>query len=149
MRTARTRWRSTTPLHPAATPHGFGIGAHLFVLFIAEQVGKEVLDALAHFDKKLEVMLGGKKYLPGAVVYLESGNSVANAYKFTRIGSRVRCERRSSAWYITDIKCTALYKNGGRDSITLTKEQDERAIEILRTGYTISQLAPAGSGMYK
>jgi hypothetical protein len=98
--------------------------------------GYEILDALAFYDAKLEKMLGGKKYLPGAVVYLESGDCVPNAYKYTRIGSRVRCERRSSAWYVTEIKCTDLYKAGGKNSIALTEEQDARAVKILRDGYT-------------
>lgn len=99
--------------------------------------GKEILDELAAIDTRMEKMLGGKKYLPGAVVFLESGDSVPNAYKYTRIGSIVKCVRRSSAWYVTEINCCDLYKNGGKNRISLTADQDLRACAVLRTNYHV------------
>jgi hypothetical protein len=88
-------------------------------------------------DKKLMSLLP-KKYHVGAVFSSVSGEAVPNAYKYKRIATSILIERRSTGWFLIDVRSTKIYKDGGRDNIMLTKNQDAEAVSIFRKQYLTS-----------
>ena len=89
------------------------------------------------FISKIEALLGGKKYCVGAKFSIESGDSVPNAYKYTRIGTRISLECRASGWFVTDIKRVDIWAKGGKSEIVLTQAHHDQAVKILSAGYLI------------
>ena len=87
---------------------------------------------------KIENILGGKKYCPGAKFSIESGGSVPSAYKYTRIGTRISFECRSSGWFITEISRADIWSKGGESKIVLTPAHHDRAVNVLKSGYFIT-----------
>jgi hypothetical protein len=88
---------------------------------------------------RAEKLLGGKKYSVGAKAVIESGGSVPNAYKYSRVGTRISLECRASGWFITDICRTTLWAKGGDNRIIMTTAHHERAIEVLKRGYFVTK----------
>lgn len=82
-------------------------------------------------EKRL-VDLVGKKHAPGARITTTSGCAMPNAYKYERRVTVVWLERRPAGWYILDIAPDKAWKEGGRDNLILTKEQDEIAVNNFR-----------------
>ena len=87
---------------------------------------------------KIENILGGKKYCPGAKFSIESGSSVKSAYKYTRIGTQVNFECRASGWFVTEIKRTDIWAKGGESKIVLTPDHHEQAVIVLKSGYVVT-----------
>ena len=87
---------------------------------------------------KIENLLGGKKYCPGAKFSIESGSSVKSAYKYTRIGTQVNFECRASGWFVTEIKRTDIWSKGGESKIVLTPDHHEQAVIVLKSGYVVT-----------
>ena len=87
---------------------------------------------------KIENLLGGKKYCPGAKFSIESGSSVPSAYKYTRIGTRVEFECRASGWFITEISRADIWSKGGESKIVLTPAHHDRAVTVLKSGYVVT-----------
>lgn len=90
-----------------------------------------------------EKRLGGlllKKDFQGAICYAESGSAVAKSYKNTRIGTRIKIRRGSSAWFLESIEAITLYTDGGHaQRLALTQEQDVAAKAKLSTLYAIQK----------
>lgn len=78
-----------------------------------------------------------KKDFPGARYTSQSGSSVPNSYKGVRNGTEIVIERRSSAWYLVNVRQFPLFKNGGKDLMCLTPEQNEAAITKLQNRYVV------------
>ena len=93
-------------------------------------------------EEKVVALVGAKDRAVGAVFYSQSGGSVANAYKYSREGTEVRLERRSTGWFLTEVTRKAIYKDGGKDLLFLTPDQDEAAIAKIRKSYTILKPMP-------
>ena len=87
---------------------------------------------------KIENLLGGKKYCLGAKFSIESGGSVKSAYKYTRIGTRIGFECRASGWFVTEIKRADIWAKGGDSKIVLTPAHHDRAVNVLKSGYFIT-----------
>ena len=87
---------------------------------------------------KIENLLGGKKYCSGAKFSIESGGSVKSAYKYTRIGTRISLERRASGWFVTDIQRADIWAKGGESKIVLTPAHHDRAVNVLKSGYFVT-----------
>ena len=87
---------------------------------------------------KIENILGGKKYCPGAKFSIESGNSVKSAYKYTRIGTRISFECRSSGFFVTEISRADIWSKGGESKIVLTPAHHDRAVIVLKSGYVVT-----------
>lgn len=87
--------------------------------------------------KKIETILGGKKYCVGAKFSIESGNSVKSAYRYTRIGTRISLERRASGWFVTGIEREHIWAKGGESKIVLTQAHHDRAVTVLKSGYVV------------
>jgi hypothetical protein len=88
-------------------------------------------------DKKLMSLLP-KKYHAGAIFSSVSGDPVPNAYKYKRIATSILIERRSTDWFLIDVRATEIYKEGGRNRIMLTKNQDAEAVSIFKKQYITS-----------
>ena len=69
---------------------------------------------------------------------LLGGNSVPSAYKYTRIGTRISFECRSSGWFVTDISRADIWAKGGDSKIVLTPAHHDRAVNVLKSGYFIT-----------
>ena len=87
---------------------------------------------------KIENLLGGKKYCPGAKFSIESGGSVPSAYKYTRIGTRISFECRASGWFVTEIKRADIWAKGGESKIVLTPAHHDQAVNVLKSGYVVT-----------
>lgn len=107
----------------------------------------EIAKIAAQAETRVVGLVGSQKAAVGAVMQAVSGQKVANSYKYTRTGTRVYIERRSTGWFLIDIVSEILYANqGGARVLTLTPAQDAKAIEVLRASYLIAQVevTPAG-----
>jgi hypothetical protein len=104
---------------------------HAFTLYL--EIEALSLDA----ERQLIALVGSQKAAVGARYQATSGDKVANAYKYTRAGTAVILERRSTGWFLVDAVFATLYANTGGDRrLTLTAAQDARAVELFRAGYT-------------
>lgn len=93
----------------------------------------------AEAEAQVVEIVGSQKAAVGAVLKAVSGQKVANSYKYIRIGTRVVIERRSTGWFLIDIVSETLYPNqGGARVLTLTPDQDAKAIEVLRSSYLVA-----------
>lgn len=98
---------------------------------------EEVVCVANDYEKKVVKLVGAKARAVGAIAYSESGGSVPDAYKYSRHGTSLKIERRSTGWFLVDVKQVEIYKDGGRDRLFLTAEQDAAAIDELRKAYSI------------
>ncbi len=104
--------------------------AHTFTTY------QQIEQIAAAAEKQLIGLVGSQKAAVGARFEATSGDKVANAYKYARIGTRVKLERRATGWFLIDAMEWMLYQNGGDRRLTLTAAQDARAVELFRAGYT-------------
>lgn len=98
----------------------------------------DILALLAPWAEKQVLKLVPKSAAAGAVVEAVSGNSVAKAYKYSRKATYVRIERRSSAWYLVEVRASEIGKSGGYAKVQLTAAQDAEAVARLRRSYSIA-----------
>ena len=62
---------------------------------------------------------------PGARMTCESGDKVANSYRYSRVGTSVTLERGSSkTWYLVNCCSITLWNDAGKFRLYLTPEQD-------------------------
>jgi hypothetical protein len=103
------------------------------------------IDYLARVaEKQLLDLIGSQKAAVGAAFRATSGSKVANAYKYTRSGTAVTLERRSTGWFLVHAAEETLYPNTGGDRrLILTQAQDAKAVEVLRSTYTIAPFPAA------
>jgi hypothetical protein len=96
----------------------------------------EIEQIAAAAETRVLDLVGSQKAAIGALFEATSGDKVANAYKYARIGTRVKLERRATGWFLVDATEWMLWANGGDRRLTLTAAQDARAVELFRAGYT-------------
>jgi len=90
-------------------------------------------------EEKLELLSIPKKYRSGAIYAAQSGEELPSAYKYHASTTSVIIERKSTGWYIIDIKSTTLYpRTKPTRTLRLTKNQDEIAIAFTRSKYLIN-----------
>lgn len=105
----------------------------------------EIEAVVERAERKLTGLLLPKKEWPGARFDSTSGTTVANAYKYRRIATGVVVERRATAWFIVSIRTDLLYKEGGRETLSLSAEQDASAVRRFREQY-ITRKSPIAEG---
>ena len=101
----------------------------------------DIADLAESANGRVLRILGAKKHIPGAVVTALSGDAVSNAYArkgFSRAGTAIRLECRSTGWFLAAVSRCDVYTEGGYESLTLTAAQDVRAVVVLRTQYRIA-----------
>ena len=105
--------------------------AHTFTTF-AE------IDALARRGEERMQDLGiPKSARAGATYERASGGPVAKGYKSTRVITHVQLQRKTAGWYLVSVAVNTAWPNGycGKTGLTLTVEQDTRAVAVLRENY--------------
>lgn len=89
-----------------------------------------ILDLANEAEQALENHLIPKAMRSGATCTKSSGGYLANAYNNTAIQTTATIERRSSAWYLTEVEATTLYpKTNNRARLSITQEQADYAIK--------------------
>jgi hypothetical protein len=103
---------------------------------------EEIAALAAVGEEKVADLLGAKKHAPGATLSARSGSAMPNSYDYRRKGTAVRLDRRATGWFLASVTETVLNNNGGgRPWVSLTPEQDARAVAVLRERYSVQ--APA------
>lgn len=88
-------------------------------------------------EKQVIDLVGSQKAAVGARMTATSGGKVANAYRYSRSGTWAVIDRRSTGWFLISVDHRTLYLSGGTRELILTAAQDRRAVEVLRTKYTV------------
>lgn len=104
----------------------------------------EVLAVAAQAEARIAALRLPVAERPGAMFASASGESVAKAYKYSRIGTRIELVRRPAGWYLSAVHQATLYPGASMwaDRLSLTREQDTEAVARLRNGYTVLHPAP-------
>ena len=108
---------------------------HTFTDYL--QIAEVAQDAESGLEK-LGIL---KKDAVGAKFIAYSGQAVANSYKYSRTGTIIEIERKSSGWHLTSIKTYNLYQKPPHNQIILTEKQDACAIASLRQKYNIEKVS--------
>jgi len=83
-------------------------------------------------------LLGSKKDVVGATMFASSGDKLPNAYKWARQINTMRIERRSSGWWLIELNNNTLNdKSAGSTRLTLTAEQDAKAVARFKKSYGV------------
>jgi hypothetical protein len=93
--------------------------------------------AVAREAEKQLLALLPKNAAPGAVFTSVSGGAVPRAYKYRRIGTYVRLERGSSAWFLMDVGRVEIYEGGGSQALHLTQDQHAEAVARFSKQYRV------------
>ena len=97
------------------------------------------IEALAKYaENRLEHFGLPKAERAGARLYATSGAAVPNDYKYGRKATYIVLERKGAGWYLTEVRPSSVFKEGGGRGLRLTKAQDERAVATLRKQYGVA-----------
>ena len=81
-----------------------------------------------------------KKYRAGAAYVSISGDRVSSSYTKktrTRNATKVQIDRRPSGWYLVSIERAEVFQQGGGNTLILTKEQEAKAIEAMKSKFIV------------
>ena len=83
-------------------------------------------------------LLGNKKDVIGATMFARSGDKLPNAYKYGRQVNQITIERRSRGWWLIElVNYTANDKSAAYSRLTLTAEQDAKAVARFKKSYGV------------
>ena len=108
---------------------------HTFTDYL--QISSVVQDAESGLEK-LGIL---KKDAVGAKFIAYSGKTVTHSYKYSRTGTVIHLERKSSGWHLTSIMPVNLYQKPPHNQFILTEKQDACAIAALRQKYNIEKVS--------
>lgn len=110
-----------------------GAYAHVF-----NNSGK-IFDAAEDAERQLSELGIPQYQRHGAKFVFQSGQKLPKSYRFVAQTTTVTIVRRSSGWFIETIVESHLYPNARPAwRLTLTADQDAKAIENLRQSYSIA-----------
>jgi hypothetical protein len=89
---------------------------------------KHVFDLAQSSELQLEKFEIAKKDRSGSTASGMSGGNVPSAYKYSRIVNTYQIERRSSDWFLIDVKRIDVWGNASKDRLSLTPAQRDIAI---------------------
>lgn len=113
--------------------------AHTFVN------AEEIIQASMQAEAQLEKLALAKGSRSGATATANSGGSVANAYKYTRITTTAQMVRGSSAWFLTEVSAGETFrKTAGETFVSLTSAQDAEVSAKFRSQYGKQPVATVG-----
>lgn len=103
---------------------------------------EEIIDLAERAESTLFYLLARKADMKGAVLAATSGvRPLPNSYKNSRTVTHVKMERRSTHWWLVEVESGTLFQSQcGGTHLTLTKEQDARAVEVLRKQCSIARV---------
>ena len=78
-----------------------------------------------------------KKKAVGMRVVCRSGDTLPNAYKWSRVVTKVELAYCATGWFLTNIYSATAWGDGGCIGVILTPEIDAVAVQQLRSTYTL------------
>lgn len=97
----------------------------------------ELIELAKQGEARLDELNLPGRHRAGAALVCTSGEQVANAYKWARVGTRVTLRRMSRDWGLELVEPAKVYTRGGGHVLTLTSAQDEHVVKRVRATYTI------------
>jgi len=134
MKAIKITQENSSQIEQALREVNLGARAHTYTL------ASDIVDLASFGEGACVNLLSAKKHFAGGVIIATSGKAVPKSYKYRREATRVKIERRSADWYLTEVTATFIYTVGGGKTLVLTAEQDARAVEKFRSQYFISHL---------
>lgn len=97
----------------------------------------EILNIVKIAEYKLNKLNLSISYRNNAYLHSISGKTVPNAYRYTRIATKVIIKYSNKYWYIVDIFRDIINKQGGYDRLYLTQTQSDIVINKFKSQYSI------------
>ena len=110
-----------------------GKSAHTYTEFADVEREAKAAHARAY------AILGSLAAMKAVQAESTSGDSVPNAYKYSRTGTKITMICAGKEWYVVDIKSAVIFKSGGHDTLVFTADHDAAASRQLRSNYRIVQ----------
>ena len=102
----------------------------------------DLIDCARQAEAKLEQLALKKGSRSGAIATANSGGSVANSYKYSRITSTATLVRGSSAWFLTSLTASETYRRtAGQVFVSLTPAQDAEVTATFRAQFGKQEVA--------
>jgi hypothetical protein len=102
----------------------------------------DLIDRARQAEAKLEQLALKKGSRSGAIATANSGGSVANSYKYSRITSTATLVRGSSAWFLTSLTASETYRRtAGQVFVSLTPAQDAEVTATFRAQFGKQEVA--------
>jgi len=106
----------------------------------------EIIAVAKDAEAQLESLNLAKGSRSGAIATANSGGSVANAYKYSRITSIATLVRGSSAWFLTSLSSSETFrKTAGGVHVSLTSEQDAEVTAKFRARFLKQPVTVGGA----
>ena len=110
--------------------------AHTFISWYA------LLECARDAEAKLQHLRLKKGSRRGAIATANSGGSVPNAYKYSRVTSTATMVRGSSAWFLVSLATSETYRRtAGETFISLTPAQDAEVTATFRSQFSKQEVA--------
>jgi len=98
----------------------------------------QVMGLLPDINKKMASLLQIKNW-QGARVTFQSGGSVPNAYKYSRIVTTVTLERGSRHWFVVGLRRSSIWGDSMPLSVSLTPAQRDAAVARFSLRFTVQE----------
>jgi len=122
--------KNTAALEAALAKSNGRSTAHTFC------AASDLIDCARQAEAKLDHLALKKGSRFGAIAKANSGKSVANAYKYSRITSTATLVRGSSAWFLIDLLTSESFdRTAGAVYVSLTASQDAEVTATFRAKY--------------
>ncbi len=96
----------------------------------------QILEVAVAAEAQLQSLNLSKNSRSGVIATANSGGSVANAYKYSRITSTATLVRGSSDWFLTSISASESFrKTAGGVHVSLTPSQDSEVTAKFRAQF--------------
>ena len=96
----------------------------------------DLIECARQAEAKLNQLALKKDSRSGAIATANSGGSVANAYKYSRITSTATLVRGSSAWFLIDLLTSESFRRtAGGVYVSLTSSQDAEVTATFRSKF--------------
>jgi hypothetical protein len=101
----------------------------------------EVIAAANDAEAQIAALGISKNERAGATARASSGGKLPNAYKYSRVTTRITITRGASAWFLTELTTADTWdKSAGGTYVTVTAAQDAIAIAKFRASYSVAKV---------
>ena len=98
--------------------------------------GRDVVILALRAEQQLLEMLP-KTAAPGAKASARSGTALPNAYKYSRIVTRIELARGAKDWCFVGASVESAFREAGRLGLTLTPAQADLAVARFRQNFSV------------